>query len=162
MDRPDLTELDATGEQYGLILEGSTLEARAWSGPFATKEAAEKEVAKLAGLGFPIASHVVTWDARRVALAKAMDERGIHPNDDYDFSDLIDILAGERECGRYGAIKHDETYSVIDVCDTLEEAAASLQNSIGEDTLNSPEGVLDLDTGKLASPKVSVSVSFDD
>ena len=116
--RPQLTTIDGeAAPQFGIVFDDHFGRRRDWDGPFKTEKKA------LAALGERIdlddeeareSSKVVVWNARLVQLAKAMAKHSIHPNGDYGFEDLLEILSGEEECGRYGVIRSDETYTIIE------------------------------------------------
>jgi hypothetical protein len=165
--RPELTDVAAAEQtQFGVIFEELfSDDVRDFAGPFPTPEAAQAALATLRVAeddeGQPKAK-ILEWDARRARLAQGMDEHRIHPNQDYDFSQLVDILAGDADCGRYAVLRSDESYSIYDVHATLEEAQAAAASGISDDTLNRPDGILDLDTGAFARPQFTVSFSFDD
>jgi hypothetical protein len=51
-------------------------------------------------------------------------------------------------CPRYVLVRSDETYSLIDVCETLDEALTAAANCCVEGTLNVPGRLVDLDTNE--------------
>lgn len=54
-----------------------------------------------------------------------------------------------RDIPRYASLASDETYGLINVFETVQEAVQDQVGIVGNgDTLNSPAGVVDLDTGK--------------
>ena len=48
---------------------------------------------------------------------------------------------------RYCITIHDETYSMLEVFDSMDDALAGLLGVVGQDTLNIPGYLIDLDTG---------------
>lgn len=61
-----------------------------------------------------------------------------------------DHLVGTQPVPKYAAVAHDETYGMIHVCDTLDEALVHQATTPDNgEYLNVPGGIYDLDTGKL-------------
>lgn len=154
--RPQLSSVD--GKAFGIVFEGYQ-HNRDWDGPFTTE--ADAQGALESEVSDPEDGKVVEWNQRQQQLAKQMDHYGIHPNGDYDFDELIEALAGDREVPRYGAISCDETYTIVRLASTPEEAAELLADAVNTGTLDEPVGVVDLDTGQMARPNVSVQVTLD-
>jgi hypothetical protein len=64
-----------------------------------------------------------------------------------DAGDEIPLEGENAEIPRYAAISYDETYSMIDLCETLPQAIRA-EGNVGEEYLMNPGGVIDLDTGE--------------
>jgi hypothetical protein len=56
-------------------------------------------------------------------------------------------VEGVQAVPRYACIKGDETYSMIELSDTLSEGVDTVTGGIGNDTLMNPERIIDLETG---------------
>jgi hypothetical protein len=107
---------------------------------------------------------------RRERLRTLMDEHRCwpcaHPNGpklcDYDdsYAELAaylgvevndsgeEIVIGEpARIPRYASLRGDETYTVIDLSDTLSDGVTAVTGGIGEEYLMNPEQIIDLDTG---------------
>jgi hypothetical protein len=155
-ERPQLSSVD--GKAFGIVFDGFQ-SLRDWDGPFTSEAEAQQALEAEA----PTAEDgkVVQWNQRQQQLAQTMDHYGIHPTANYDFDELLEALAGEREVPRYGAISADETYAIVRLASTPEEAAELLADAVNSGTLDEPIGVVDLDTGQMARPNVSVQVTLD-
>lgn len=95
---------------------------------------------------------------RHRALSQLREMLNLHPNPDYDHEDITERLDGDRHIERFVAISEDETYSFVELFETLPEGEKSLTERTGESTGGNPVGILDLDTGKLFRPLIRVVV----
>jgi hypothetical protein len=154
--KPQLSSVN--GKAYGIVF-GTSQDLRDWDGPFSTGDEAQAALDAEGALD-PDDGLIVEWSQRQQQLARTMDHHGIHPNVDYQYDELMEALAGERECPRYGAISADETYVIVRLAATPEEAAELLADAVNTGTLDEPVGVVDLDTGQMARPNVSVAVTL--
>lgn len=78
-------------------------------------------------------------------LKHFMESRNIQPNADYEYEDLMEIVDNGAYCARYAAITYDETYTFVNLFDTVEEACQHCANSLGDWTGGMVEGIIDLE-----------------
>ena len=83
----------------------------------------------------------------------------LHPDDAVDGLTLhkFSPLTDEPEpIPQYAITSHDETYSMVEVFSTLDDALAGLLGCVGQDTLNIPGNLIDLDTGEVLEYRMSI------
>lgn len=112
---------------------------------------------------------------RRYLLGQLVDDWHREKHGDYAdyYAEFFETYFGDNQqqeeslvdCSlipRYASVRSDETYGFVEVWETLPEAMAAVVQNVGEEYLNNPTGVYDLDREDLVEiPTVTVTMSAD-
>ena len=86
----------------------------------------------------------------------------LHPDDAVDGLTLHSFTPAMDEpepIPRYATTSHDETYSLVEVFSTIDDALAGLLGCVGQDTLNMPGNLIDLDTGDVLEYRMDIKTT---
>lgn len=97
---------------------------------------------------------------RKQRYATLMVDRRIVAGPDYDYFADYDLLYSDRPCGRWVAVRGDETYSFLYNTDDLAAASDELASAIGGEYGSRIDGIYDLDQDEMLM--VAFSVRLDD
>ena len=94
--------------------------------------------------------------------AKVHTDTELHPDDAVDGLTLHSFAPAQEETEpipRYVTTAHDETYSMLSTWNSIDDALAGLLSTVGNDTLNIPGYLIDLDTGDVLDYSMSIKAT---